>query len=355
MRNLIETTKKLVKIVVFNLYCFFVAIYIIAFNVKYLLFLTPYHGNLGDHAIASAEKQLLSELGIKAFEVYTKAFDYCGRFFSKMIPKNVTILVHGGGFLGSLWKHEERRVRKVFDYFPLNRTIVFPQTITFSLNSEEEIKFYEESKKNYTAHKNLTIFVREDNSYDFMKKEMPGVDVRRAPDIVTRLKYGSEKRLKRDGVVFCFRKDHEKSITDNVRLQVDNLVKERYSGERVLFTDTVVGYNVNYRRRDKEISSKLKQFEEAKLVITDRLHGMIMAAITNTPCIAFGNSNGKVKGVYNWIKNNEYVKYVDTIEEFRDVLGGLNIEKQYCFYLDENMFAELVQVIGETVKSRALW
>ena len=44
-----------------------------------------------------------------------------------------------------------------------------------------------------------------------------------------------------------------------------------------------------------------------------RLHGMIMSVITDTPCIAMNNTSGKVKGVYDTIKNDN-VKV-----EFRDL------------------------------------
>lgn len=42
--------------------------------------------------------------------------------------------------------------------------------------------------------------------------------------------------------------------------------------------------------------NKYIKFRECELVITDRIHGMIFAAITGTPCIAL--SNYKIKGTY---------------------------------------------------------
>ena len=56
---------------------------------------------------------------------------------------------------------------------------------------------------------------------------------------------------------------------------------------------------------------KLDEFRKSKLVVTDRLHGMLFAAITGTPCIALGNSSGKVKGVYDWLTHLDYIQYVD--------------------------------------------
>lgn len=54
-------------------------------------------------------------------------------------------------------------------------------------------------------------------------------------------------------------------------------------------------------------------FKSAKLVITDRLHGMIFCYLTNTPCLVFQNNNHKVRETYEWIKGN---KNITLVEEF---------------------------------------
>ncbi len=43
--------------------------------------------------------------------------------------------------------------------------------------------------------------------------------------------------------------------------------------------------------RMEELNSKFAEFLSSGLVITDRLHGMIFAAITGTPCIALDNKS----------------------------------------------------------------
>lgn len=51
------------------------------------------------------------------------------------------------------------------------------------------------------------------------------------------------------------------------------------------------------------------------MMVTDRLHGMIFAAITNTPCIVITSKSPKVKGVYQWIKHLPYIKLVEDLED----------------------------------------
>lgn len=345
MNKILGIFKTSLKFVIYNVYLFFCGLFIKLSKVKYLLFLAPGHGNIGDQAIALSELQYLKELGIKPFEVKTKAFDYSGSFFPKMIPSDAVILVHGGGFLGTLWKHEEQRVRKVFKSFPNNKIVVFPQTVTFSDSTQEDKVFFEESKSIYSYNKKMTLFVREENSFNYIKDKMPGVNVKLVPDIVTRFKVLNMSSSRRNGIVFCFRRDHEKSLTDSLKEKVIDSVKEIYPDELTTFTDTVVNHNIGKNSRKEVVGAKLKQFGQSKLVITDRLHGMVMAAITDTPCIAFGNSNGKVKGVYSWIKNNEFIKYVDNIDQFKDALKNLNLNKKYEYFIDETLFTELSNAI----------
>ena len=65
------------------------------------------------------------------------------------------------------------------------------------------------------------------------------------------------------------------------------------------------------------------EFAGAKLVITDRLHGMVFCAITGTPCIVVDSKSPKVRGCYEWIKNLDYIRFVDDTaqisEEFQKI------------------------------------
>jgi pyruvyl transferase EpsI len=81
------------------------------------------------------------------------------------------------------------------------------------------------------------------------------------------------------------------------------------------YTDTVVPYVISYDMREYELEKKLDEFRSAKLVITDRLHGMIFAAITGTPCVALNNISKKVEGVYQWIKYLDYIKMAQTVDD----------------------------------------
>ena len=294
---------------------------------------TPTHGNLGDHAIALAQIQLLKSQNINYLEITANEIDGIEKACSEFLPKKYNVLIHGGGFLGNLWPVEEYRFRNIIKAFSKNKIIVFPQTVTFDLVTEEGRTFFEESKKLYSGHNNLTLFVREKKSFDFMKQYMPDVSTYLVPDIVTLLKVPL-KQHERCGILLCMRQDVEKNLSDSDMAKIENTLKVMCPNEKIEFVDTVMPYGISPESREKEVFDMLNTMSKAKLVITDRLHGMVFSALTETPCIAFGNINGKVKGVYEWIKENQYIKYVENVDEFENDLSALDLNKPYRYNYD---------------------
>ena len=103
--------------------------------------------------------------------------------------------------------------------------------------------------------------------------------------------------------------------------------------DKVIITDTVaecigsenevLEYMINVNQREKELNKKWDQFKKVEVVITDRLHGMVFCAITSTPCIVIANYNHKVKDTYAWLKNLNYIKFVNGIEEIPELIKEL--------------------------------
>lgn len=318
------------------------------YGAKGVLLDTPTHENLGDHAIVMAEQQFLDRYRSenKYLELTAAEINHHERWYARLTPMNRVVLVHGGGFLGALWPDEEYRFRRILKAFSKHRVIVFPQTVTFDMETEEGRAFFEESKRVYESHPNLTVFVREKKSEEFMRTCLPRIPCVLVPDIVTLMEADIPKHG-RNGILFCMRRDVEKNISQDELNMLIGTVKRHYPDEKIDFTDTVVDYMIQPKDREREVLSKLEQFSKAKLVITDRLHGMIFAALTNTPCIAFSNSNGKVGAVYEWIKCNEYIIYLDTIDAVEDALNSLELNRTYSYRRDAVLraFEPLIQLM----------
>lgn len=312
---------------------------------------TPTHINLGDHAIVLAERQVLAQCGIRSYELTAPQINGREAKYAAVTPKNQYILVQGGGFLGSLWPNEEERFRRIVQAFNKQKIIVFPQTVTFDTTTPEGRKYLEESQRIYASHPDLTIFVREKRSYAFMQQYFPTVRCLLVPDIVTLLHVPDTAQTRR-GVLFCMRRDLEKALDDAAQQEILTAVKTQYPDEAIEFTDTVIDHDVMPENREEEVNKKLVQFSGARLIVTDRLHGMVFAALTNTPCIAMSNSNGKVKAVYEWIKGNDYIRFANSVEEFKQQLQTLDVSRQYTYdrKLAEHEFEPLFEEIRKLQK-----
>jgi len=290
-----------------------------AINLGQRIFLlnTPLHTNLGDLAIAEAEIAYLKR--IVPDELIVEISSFGKNIFGldalkKIIPQNALLLFHGGGYIGTDWIIEEEAFRHAVDVFPNNRIVLFPQSVFYS-NNKKGKEMLEFSKRVYARHKDLHLFARDKISYTLMKQYHPSANIYLAPDIVFTMEY-SAVETRRSGVLICMRTDKEKLVTDKDILYIEKICK-KYG--HIEYTDTIaLDYTGEIRSdtRGPLIKAKLEQFSRTSLIVTDRLHGMIFAAITGTPCVALSSHNHKIKGMAEWIKDLKYINYIDTISEF---------------------------------------
>ena len=88
------------------------------------------------------------------------------------------------------------------------------------------------------------------------------------------------------------------------------IIKKAYNKSIVI--DNKFPTNINSLQKSREVVSKqLKKISEYEIVITDRLHGMIFCAITETSCIAIRNYNHKLTSSYEWFKHLDYIKLIN--------------------------------------------
>ncbi|MBM6973423.1 polysaccharide pyruvyl transferase family protein [Lactobacillus gallinarum] len=310
----------------------------------YLLDL-PAHGNLGDEAIAVSEYAFLKK--------YCKKYGYdlmlfnIGEFipnlwwYKKNIKKNDIIVCHGGGNIGDEYDFFEDVRRTIIHEFKKNRIIVFPQTYYF--NSTEEAKKSEVfGRRVYNNNDNLVIFAREKYSYDKMKRNFYNCQVFLTPDMVFNYPYTKKKdeSSKTNKVLFCMRDDVEASLSEKDIKKLEAFFTEQ--GYDVQYTDTATEeeFGSDITRAQKAVDAKIQEFSIADFVLTDRLHGMVLTALSGTNCIVFSNYNYKVKGVYQWLKEYEGIHFYKNSENILDVIEGLKSKsyryshEQYSKYFD---------------------
>lgn len=301
---------------------------------KVFLLGVPLHGNLGDQAIAKATYQIIKEYmpEKEIIELPSQVFHMKEEKVKKLIEDSLIFII-GGGFLGSLWIDAENDVRKVIKMFPDNKIIILPQTIYFEEN-ETGKKELENSKRIYNAHKNLYICAREKKSYELLRKEFPNVNTLLTPDTVLFMDERKQNNTNRSGILVCIRADKE-GVLDSEGKEYIISTAEKYT-DTLVKTDTVCQATITLLNRERYLQDKLDEFRKAEMVITDRLHGMIFAAITGTPCFVLSNLNYKVKGVYQWIKELDYIHFSEDYRELDTWIPRL-LKQEECGFNREEM------------------
>ena len=268
---------------------------------------TPRHGNLGDHAIVEAQYAFFADLGLTSCITELSRENYL--LLKKTLPRLTRprdcIIVDGGGNIGTLWIEEEKKMRDIIGRFPDNPIFIFPQTAFFE-DSDFGRAQMEESVRVYSSHADLTVFCRDDATYDLFCQSFPQVRALYVPDMV--LYRSNEMHLQRgDRVLLCMRTDKEQTA-ESAQIRESVCACLENAGIEYGFCSTVADHNIGKKRRAQELQAFLKTLSGARFVVTDRLHGMLFCAVTGTPCIALDNVSRKVSGGYAWIRHLPYIR-----------------------------------------------
>ncbi len=310
----------------------------------------PSHRNLGDHLISIAEQEFLKDYFPEREVILVTSADlyYSIRFALWDVCDSDVLCVTGGGFMGSLYD-EENRFLKIIKRYPNNKIVFFPQTIYYFQTDDGE-KQIRTASWIYQSHHSLYVAARDQSTYDLLVNRLMPEAKERAflvPDMAL-YKHCPQEQM-RNGVIWCLRDDAEvvdsnDSVVDNIKSCLSNLdLEQRY-------TDTYVSYSVAMQDETQEVNNKLKEISSAKLVITDRLHGMIMSIITDTPVIALNNVSGKVGQAYKvWFKDIPFVRFVESASEVPSAIEELLKNDNYTFNFDKfkQLYQSLVDAINE--------
>ena len=312
------------------------------------LVFTPEHGNLGDHGIAWAENEFLKDNRIQYIELTGRKLYEMRNNGELGLLNGFPIIVNGGGYLGTLWIQSEFLLRDIIKANPKSLILCLPNTIYYE-DSDWGRDEFEKSKAIYNKHKKLYLYAREKTSFSIMYNAYKNVKL--IPDMVFSLNQCKES-VNRHGCLLCLRSDCERTRTKKQDEIIQKQVTDLFN-EAVNITDMVVPYSISINQRKTELERKFEQFRGEELVVTDRLHGMIFAAITGTPCIVIDSKSPKVRGCYEWIKNLDYIRFADDIskiaDEYKKIPQG---EHHYNNESFKHFYNELANDILQIVNGR---
>lgn len=304
-------------------------------------------GNIGDYKIAECIIEFIKEYfnECKIIEIPASRYYEEIPWLKRFIKKEDLIIMPGGGNLGDQYLGAQRIRNDIILRWRENAKIIFPQTIFFS-KSQQGLKELMDAKEIYTFENNIILFCREKVSYEFAQMHF-NCESYLVPDIV--LFCNEQKNMIRDdNILFCMRSDVEKTVSNEVISQLKKKIQTM--GYDAMETDFQLPYHVPIRYRTDYIEDKLQLVQKSKLVITDRLHGMVFAAITGTPCIVFSNYNHKIDGTYEWIKYLSYIKLAKSVEEANSYIVELLTERKD--YYDNTPMKPYFEEIAKKVQEK---
>ncbi|MCU4364238.1 polysaccharide pyruvyl transferase family protein [Acinetobacter variabilis] len=292
---------------------------------RLFIFLAADYGNIGDLAISAAQKKFLEEnlLDYEVFPVPISKTRLWLDSIKKQVKSEDIITIIGGGNMGSLYPDIEDLRQLVIRSFPYNKIVCFPQTLDWD-ESQLSNKALKKIVKTYSAHSDIHIFARELITYKKLEEVFNGqqnVKIGFVPDIVmstSAKQLGVVNSSRPTGILTCLRNDKECALKAEHYAILDSAIGD--TGLTITKTDTHAGGSgLSKAECNKLLSNKIQQFAEARLVITDRLHGMILCMLSGTPCLVLPNSNHKIRQTYlDWLKNHPRLIFVE-LENFTQV------------------------------------
>ncbi len=274
---------------------------------RLVLLNTPGYHNLGDHAIAMAERTFLkTRHKNRVIEIPDDICRHCMNDISEHIAEKDILLLTGGGYMGSLWPRSNDIVHSVIERFPNNRIIVLPQSAHYASGEEGETAL-ERAKTLCNSHRGLMLCARDRETYQDFGRYFPSCRRLLVPDMALSTRWPVVHM--RSGIGICLRSDKEGILTDDEAKRIVGIACGLDGNARPLSqtAEWFPGQN-----NETAVLDKLREYSACRCVITDRLHGMVFSVITGTPCIVIDNVYGKNRALYEtWLRGMPSVHFVD--------------------------------------------
>lgn len=278
----------------------------------------PVHRNVGDFLIYEGARRYLSTLG-KKIEYVSDLRRFDSHLLRRRMPEG-TVLINGGGNFGDLWPDHQCLKEQIANELPDYPIVQLPQTIHFRDRSRMQ-----QANDIMGAHPNFTLFARDLPSFERATSGLPSVKTLYAPDVA----FGWEPENRTsgfdaEGILVLARTDQESTSelltwVSPWLQQEDRITDWQMSlREQALYSLARVPGKISnggneFRKRGilypslerslnliswLNISSAVRLFSRANVVITDRLHAHILATMMGIPSIAVDNAYGKVKALH---------------------------------------------------------
>jgi pyruvyl transferase EpsO len=276
----------------------------------------PVHDNVGDLLIHQGADAFLADYGYSVLGRFSMHdFSRRGRDdenavvlkpsirdLDALVDCGGAIMLHGGGNFGDIWPQFQMFRELIVQRYPATPIVILPQTIHFG-SAERRAR----SARLLAAHRQLSIFVRDRESLAFVREAQAGGGL--MPDMAHQLwgrpafaRSGAEA-----GTLVVRRRDRESRNPDGTAAHFDwdelNRGPSRFMLRALRKWQTIDNplrhWVPNERlwriHRDRLVRRAVARFRPYAVIDTDRLHGMILAALMGKQVRYSEGSYGKLQ------------------------------------------------------------
>jgi exopolysaccharide biosynthesis predicted pyruvyltransferase EpsI len=275
----------------------------------------PAHTNVGDLAIWLGEIAMLRALDCRVVYVCDRV-SYSREALEARLPAGSPVLLHGGGNFGDLWPKHQRFRERVIEELP-GRTII---QLPVSLHFRSETAAHR-ARETLNRHERLTFLFRDRESLAYARDHYVARSLL-CPD--TALALTPDRRARPDtDIVMLQRSDKERlerlaplsgaRVLDwlsepgepgysrrwEQRARVATWIGRARPGgasaERL--RQAVIGRLFNSLARDR-VAFGYAVTSSGRVLVTDRLHGHILALLLGVPHVVVETGYGKIRSFY---------------------------------------------------------
>ncbi len=264
----------------------------------------PDHANVGDSAIWLGELALLRQITGRDPCYVSTWHDFDLDAFRDACPDGVLFL-HGGGNLGDIWPHHQRFREDILANVRDRPVVQLPQSIHFRVPSEVD-RF----AALVADHPDFVLYVRDTRSLDFAREHL-ACPSHLAPDSAYAL--GEQSRaVAQCDVLMLMRTDDERQGYALPSAELATVVDW-------LEDDAHLPVGIDAKARKAQAVSRvdrgLRLLAQGRVVVTDRLHGHILADLLGISHVVLDNDYGKIAAYLDaWPAPDAIVTKASTIE-----------------------------------------
>ncbi|GGE95756.1 polysaccharide pyruvyl transferase family protein [Sphingomonas prati] len=278
---------------------------------RYALVDFPDHANVGDSAIWLGELTMLRQVTGHDPCYVSTWHDFDADAFRRACPDG-TLFLHGGGNLGDIWVHHQQFREHILSTIRDRPIVQLPQSIHFRDPARAD-RFAALAG----AHPDFVLYARDRRSLEFARQHL-ACPSQLAPDSAYAL--GRQAR----GAPICdllmlMRTDDERrgyAVPPTSDATVVDWLEDRPG----------LPPGVDPAAREAQATARVDRgfrlLAQGRVVVTDRLHGHILADLLGIPHVALDNDYGKVAAYLDaWPASSALVRTATTMDQALDLAG----------------------------------